>query len=594
MYITLGTDQQARTLSNLLKDKTLNDIKLDAAVLGDGKRSRLIIRNLSFRCPAKHLTNIFSKFGQVIQVSIPKKKGSDTKAGFAFVQFLSQSEAEKAIEGLNGTMIDKRPIAVDWALPKDKYVKHIIQSQEKQAAVGIEEEASSEESSSSESGKEDNESSSDEESSDSEDSGSDSSSSADESEDSESDSEEEIGSFDVHKGATIFVRNLSFESSQMAVEELFTKWGTVEYVNIVRDFETNRPRGTAFVKFKDATVAEQCLAESYPKKTHPSRQGPSTTSLDGRSLILSIAVDRKKAKELTASEKKPKTKEDKRNLYLAYEGVITEQDEASNDMSKADLAKRQRALIEKKNKLQNPNFFVSKTRLSIRNIPKDYDDKDLRALFKKHSPPGATLKQVKIVRETNRTDSSTGKARSRGFGFVEFIDHSDALEALRALNNNPKIWKKQERPIVEFAVENAKALQKLHATMSRGKVNPKASEQKQSAYGENKRTRKTFKEGANAKSNATNDKSSTKKEKNASKPPKKKAKADASVQEKKERKPQRQPQNQRSPASTAKPRSRPAKRQEPKDSFDNIVDKYKRKFMGLAADSSKRNKKWYE
>merc|ERR1712100_80526 len=190
------------------------------------------------------------------------------------------------------------------------------------------------------------------------------------------------------------------------------------------------------------------------------------TMLDGRNLIISVAVDRRKARELAEKEKTTKKKkQDKRNLYLAYEGVITEQDEAAEDMSPGDLAKRKRALLEKKMKLQNPNYFVSTTRLIVRNIPKEYTEKHLRALFRKHSP-GSQFKQVKIVRESER-------GKSRGFGFVEFTEHNAALNALRAVNNNPKIWTKKSRPIVEFAVENAKALQKLRATMAKGKVNSK-------------------------------------------------------------------------------------------------------------------------
>ena len=67
--------------------------------------------------------------------------------------------------------------------------------------------------------------------------------------------------------------------------------------------------------------------------------------------------------------------------------------------------------------------------------------------------------QVKIVRSDDRVDAS-GRLRSRGFAFVEFVDHSDALHALRAINNNPMLFGAQRRPIVEFALENALALQK--------------------------------------------------------------------------------------------------------------------------------------
>jgi len=49
-------------------------------------------------------------------------------------------------------------------------------------------------------------------------------------------------------------------------------------------------------------------------------------------------------------------------------------------MSSADLKRREMATKEKKIKLQNPNFFISKTRLSVRNIPKTVDSAELKKL----------------------------------------------------------------------------------------------------------------------------------------------------------------------------------------------------------------------
>ena len=53
----------------------------------------------------------------------------------------------------------------------------------------------------------------------------------------------------------------------------------------------------------------------------------------------------------------------------------------------------------------------------------------------------------------------TGQGKSRGFGFVTFATHDHALVALRHVNNNPDIVGDKRRLIVEFSVENSKALQ---------------------------------------------------------------------------------------------------------------------------------------
>ena len=87
-------------------------------------------------------------------------------------------------------------------------------------------------------------------------------------------------------------------------------------------------------------------------------------SLDNFKLNVTKAVTRGKAAELAKEKKLDGTKNtrDKRNLYLAKEGLITPGSEAAQGLSKADLVKRQKAEAEKKAKLENPNNFVSTTR----------------------------------------------------------------------------------------------------------------------------------------------------------------------------------------------------------------------------------------
>ena len=50
---------------------------------------------------------------------------------------------------------------------------------------------------------------------------------------------------------------------------------------------------------------------------------------------------------------------------------------------------------------------------------------------------------------------------SLGYAFCTFENHDVALKCLRVLNNHPSIFSKEKRPIVEFAVENAKAVKLL-------------------------------------------------------------------------------------------------------------------------------------
>lgn len=184
--------------------------------------------------------------------------------------------------------------------------------------------------------------------------------------------------------------------------------------------------------------------------------------LHGHKLQVDIAVTPGKAEQLRQQDKTSKKEpKDKRNLYLAREGVIAVGSEAAKDLTKADLLKRQKAEAEKKAKLQNPNYFVSTTRLCVRNLPLETTEAELRKVFSNagagDSQKPAVVKSVLILRNKDRVDGS-GKSRSLGFGFVEFLNHIEALTALRSTNNNPEIFGPNRRPIVEFSIENSLAL----------------------------------------------------------------------------------------------------------------------------------------
>ena len=65
----------------------------------------------------------------------------------------------------------------------------------------------------------------------------------------------------------------------------------------------------------------------------------------------------------------------------AKEGVIEEASPAWNQMSKGDQERRKRAAQDKATKLRSPNFYVSSTRLSLRNLPYSLDEKGLKSLL---------------------------------------------------------------------------------------------------------------------------------------------------------------------------------------------------------------------
>ena len=57
----------------------------------------------------------------------------------------------------------------------------------------------------------------------------------------------------------LFVGNLSFDTSELALQDLFAAHGVVQEVNLVTDRETGRPRGFAFVTMSTPEEAQAAI-----------------------------------------------------------------------------------------------------------------------------------------------------------------------------------------------------------------------------------------------------------------------------------------------------------------------------------------------
>jgi len=75
---------------------------------------KLYVGNLNYSVTNKQLEELFSNYGEVIQVNIIEGKG------FGFVEMSSTSEAVKAKEELNGSEFQSRTLRVDEARPPKK------------------------------------------------------------------------------------------------------------------------------------------------------------------------------------------------------------------------------------------------------------------------------------------------------------------------------------------------------------------------------------------------------------------------------------------------------------------------------------------
>ncbi|KAF7760443.1 hypothetical protein Agabi119p4_11119 [Agaricus bisporus var. burnettii] len=538
--------------ANPAKSK-LTDTKT-TTTLAPSHASRLIVRNLPFDITEQDLRAVFLPYGPIHEIHIPGVEGSKTRTkGFAFVWMLSKPDAERAIEGCNGKLVragaaeamitdkqkkkkqrrleqkakeaeqdqgeieeieteqgqqskvmSERTIVVDWAMSKNKWEEEKAkQEQEQNLDVKM--------------------TSEDEDEDESDEEGNLGLHSGDEDEDdaqSENEAEEDepvrpqLPPPEV--GTTLFVRNVPFTATDDELRLLFRSFGPLRYARITMDLDTGRSRGTGFACFWNLEDADKVIEQSdllrkettgdapTPVKKNPfvlpsiltpdpSASLAQSLVLHGRTLDVVRAVTRDQASKLKEDGEKARQKADKRNMYLLKEGVILPNSPLAKDLAPADLERRtnshnaRRALLK-----SNPSLYISRTRLSVRQIPLFVTERVLKRLalhavrafeseVKEGSRVGLTtdelteplptaedeggppakkqkrftgrstaVKQTKIVRQQDRVDVITGKGRSKGYGFVEMQKHSDALRVLRWANCNPDIgplfeqWSKEE------------------------------------------------------------------------------------------------------------------------------------------------------
>mmetsp|Transcript_17240 Transcript_17240/g.33825 ORF Transcript_17240/g.33825 Transcript_17240/m.33825 type:complete len:1046 (-) Transcript_17240:126-3263(-) len=385
-------------------------------------RCRLIVRNLNFSADESKLRAAFAPFGPVLQVFLGKGSdeahGNNNKKsmGYAFVQFACRSDAQQAVQKMNGEKISGRVVAVDWALDKRDYERLRAEAEQESGSSSqaeTKEDKDSDEGEGDSSDADDNaeEENSDDEAGESSDEGESSSANGSEDEESESESEddkdededpmseddeeeemdededEEDNSArrnqrdEDEKSNTLFIRNVLFETTEEELFDTFKQFGGVRYVRVVKGHD-GRSRGTAFVNFYNHASFERALqkAAEVPvvqkvlkrkrkeaQEANTSQEGGSGIMCSGRPLFVTPAVRPEEAQKLVETRDKIKNEKiDRRHLYLSREGQVHEGD--GIDIPQQDLQKRQRAEREKRTKLRSPMFFVSPTRLSVRNL----------------------------------------------------------------------------------------------------------------------------------------------------------------------------------------------------------------------------------
>ncbi|XP_015958849.1 uncharacterized protein LOC107482784 [Arachis duranensis] len=90
-----------------------NGGQLQKTVEKDKSSTKLLVKNVAFEATEKDLRQLFSPFGQVKRLRLPMKFGNHR--GFAFVEFVTQQEAQNALKALSSTHLYGRHLVIERA-----------------------------------------------------------------------------------------------------------------------------------------------------------------------------------------------------------------------------------------------------------------------------------------------------------------------------------------------------------------------------------------------------------------------------------------------------------------------------------------------
>uniref|UniRef100_A0A1J3GHU7 RNA-binding protein 28 n=1 Tax=Noccaea caerulescens TaxID=107243 RepID=A0A1J3GHU7_NOCCA len=465
---------------------------------GEGSKAqkwKLIIRNLPFQAKPSEIKQVFSAVGFVWDVFVPKNLETGLPKGFAFVKFTCKRDAEKAIENFNGHMFSKRPIAVDWAVPKNLYSgaadaatapadgdKNESDGDSDNSSVDLEEVDDAVES---------HKSSGDDIDEEGEDGGN---------KPSESDALEKVAGTNVNfeeeadVGRKVLKNLLASSKGSIAShdgekEESYKNKLEDSSNKAVADSGVSEPLKSS--KTKVMATKETQDDEDFERKVfisnipfdvskdeveqrfavfgevdtlslvlHPVTKRPigtaflkfktaeasdaaisaaSTASgvgvlLKGRQLNVRRAVSKKSAQNIGLEKTKEKNR-DHRNINLAEEGHILDGTPAAEGVSAEDMDRRRRLHAKKMKTLQSPNFHVSKTRIIIYNVPKSMKENQLRVILVKAVISRATKQKptIRQIKFLKDKKKGTVDTKNNHSRGVAFVEFTEHEHALVAL-----------------------------------------------------------------------------------------------------------------------------------------------------------------
>ncbi len=81
---------------------------------------QIYVGNMSYGTTEEGLTSLFSEYGDVERVKIITDRETGRAKGFGFITMNNDSEANKAIEELNGKEFEGRELRINEAKPREE------------------------------------------------------------------------------------------------------------------------------------------------------------------------------------------------------------------------------------------------------------------------------------------------------------------------------------------------------------------------------------------------------------------------------------------------------------------------------------------
>ncbi|KAB8300021.1 hypothetical protein EYC80_000260 [Monilinia laxa] len=244
--------------------------------------------------------------------------------------------------------------------------------------------------------------------------------------------------------ASLYVGELDTSVTEAMLFELFSQIGSVASIRVCRDAVTRRSLGYAYVNYNTTVDGEKALEElnytlikGRPCRIMWSQRDPALRK-NGQGNVfiknLDVAIDNKALHDTFAAFGNIlscKVAQDESGASKGYGFVHYETDEAAAQAIKhvnGMLLNEKKVFVghhipKKDRQSKFEEMKANFTNIYVKNIPVEATEEEFRELFKKYGD---------VTSASLARDAESGK--SRGFGFVNFINHEHAATAVEELN----------------------------------------------------------------------------------------------------------------------------------------------------------------